>query len=75
MTRAHTPPAMPEPSPDLLRELRESEGLSQSALAQLVYLSGPSRVSDWEHSKHPIDPARWELFLIKIGRHPHFRHA
>jgi transcriptional regulator with XRE-family HTH domain len=70
MTRAPLPP-----KPEALRELREAAGLSQTALAKLVYLSGPSRISDWEHGKHPIDPARWELLLVKLGRHPSFKKA
>lgn len=57
---------LPEPTPAKLRELREAADLSQTALAHLIYLSGPSRVSDWEHGKHPIDPARWELLCIKL---------
>lgn len=61
-----------EPAPEVLRALREAAGLSQTAIAKMVHLSGPSRVSDWEHGKHPIDAARWELLLIKLGRHPGF---
>lgn len=64
-----------EPAPDVLRELREAAGLSQTALAELIHLSGPSRISDWEHGKHPIDPARWELLLVKLGQHPKFKKA
>jgi transcriptional regulator with XRE-family HTH domain len=70
MTRHHL-----HPDRDTLRELREEAGLSQTALAKMVHLSGPSRVSDWECGKHPIDPARWELLLIKLGKHHAFRPA
>jgi len=62
-----------DPKPDTLRELREAAGMSQTEIARIVHLSGPSRVSDWEHGKHPIDPARWELLLIYLGKHPKFR--
>lgn len=64
-----------DPNPDMLRELRAAAGLSQTAIAKMVHLSGPSRVSDWELGKHPIDPARWELLLIKLGKHREFRPA
>jgi transcriptional regulator with XRE-family HTH domain len=63
------------PDKEILRELREEAGLSQKALAKLIHLSGPSRVCDWELGKHPIDPARWELLLIKLGKHREFRPA
>lgn len=63
------------PDGETLRELRAEAGLSQTAIARMVHLSGPSRVSDWECGKHPIDPARWELLLIKLGKHREFRPA
>jgi transcriptional regulator with XRE-family HTH domain len=62
MTRAHSAPP-PPPHPDTLRELREAEGLSQTTLARMIHLSGPSRVSDWEHGKHPIDPRKGPFAL------------
>jgi DNA-binding transcriptional regulator YiaG len=62
-----------EPTPDNLRQLREETHLSQKAVALLIHLSAFNRVSDWERERHPIDPARWELLLIKTGRHPDFK--
>lgn len=62
-------------APDTLRELRTEAGVSQTMIAKMVHLSGPSRVSDWEKGKHPIDPARWELLLIKLGKHNDFKPA
>jgi DNA-binding transcriptional regulator YiaG len=55
-----------------LRALRREHRLSQMELAGLVHLSGAARISDWERGVHPIDPARWELLLIKLHRHTVF---
>ena len=57
-----------EMTPDNLRALRLDAGLSQAQLAQMVHLSSYVRVSDWERGRHPIDPARWHLLLILLGK-------
>lgn len=62
-----------EATPANLRTLRTEAGLSQNALAELVYLSGFARISDWERGKRPIDPARWELLLVKLDKHRAFK--
>lgn len=54
-------------TPENLRRLRELLGLSQTALARLIDMSGSTRISDWERGIHPIDTARWRLLLLKVG--------
>ena len=66
------PKQMLEMTPDNLRALRAEFGLSQGELAELVHMSGFTRISDWERGRHPINAACWELLLIKLGRHREF---
>lgn len=73
MNAVHAAP-MP-PSPENLRTLRAESGMSQTEMAKRLHLSGPSRISDWECGKYPIDPARWELLLIVLGEHPDFKRS
>jgi len=47
----------PVTSPEVLRAHRERAGLSQAAAAKLVFLG---------------HKARWELFLLLTGQHPHY---
>lgn len=49
-----------------IREARESAGLSAREAASLV---GVSTVM-WQTRSTIIPFAHWELFLLKVGRHP-----
>ncbi len=62
-----------EATPENLTMLRFVLKVSQKEVADMLHLSGASRISDWERGRHPIDPARWELLLIKLNRHPGFK--
>jgi DNA-binding XRE family transcriptional regulator len=55
-----------------VREYRLRAGLSQAAAAQLVQLRDKSRWSEYERGVETIDAARWELFLLLTGQHPHW---
>ncbi len=59
------------PTVEMIKSERRLAGLSQPAAAQLVGLGHGSRWAEFESGTRPIDGARWELFLLKIGRHPY----
>jgi len=63
------------PEPLEIRKARISAGLGQAEASELVYLGSASRWSDYERGVVPMDPARWELFLLRVGRHPQLRLA
>jgi hypothetical protein len=62
----------PVTSPEVLRAHRERAGLSQAAAAKLVFLGHKARWSEYERGVERIDAARWELFLLLTGQHPHY---
>jgi transcriptional regulator with XRE-family HTH domain len=57
------------PTSEELRAIRRAAKISQSKAASLVHLGDGRRWSDYETGKRNIDPARFELLLIKIGFH------
>lgn len=59
-------------TPELLREMREAAGLTQAQCAALVFLADAKRWGEHERGVVPIEPARFELFCIKLGRHPDY---
>lgn len=65
-----TPAGVPDKAE--IRRARVLAGLTQSESAALVGLSHGSRWTEYEAGSHPIDPARWELYLYKVGQHPKF---
>lgn len=59
------------PTPQEIREYRQSIGLSQTAAAELIYSTlrtwqgwEADEAADWNRKMHP---GLWELFLIKTG--------
>lgn len=56
--------------PETIKSERRLAGLSQTAAARHIGLAHGSRWAEFESGARPIDGARWELFLIKVGRHP-----
>lgn len=61
------------PSPEEVRAARTAAGLSQEQAAQLVHLGSRFHWSKVERGIHAMDPARWELFQIKVGIHPEYQ--
>ena len=57
------------PTPETLRAWRIELGMTQAECASLVFLADGKRWSEYERGVVPIDPARFELFAIKLGRH------
>ena len=56
-------------SPADIRAAREAAGLSQTAAAKLIGRS----LRAWqavEAGDRALDPAAWELFLLRTGQHP-----
>lgn len=64
-----------DPTPDNLRSVRMDAELTQAQAAALVHLGDSVRWSEYERGVRPIDPARWELFLIKVGLSSAYRPA
>ena len=64
-------PNLTQPTPGDVRAARLAVGLTQAAAAALVHRPDSSRWREWERSPGPlarvIDPAVWELYLIKSG--------
>jgi len=60
------------PSTRDIYKARTGAGLNQATSAAMVGLGNGSRWSEYESGHRPMDPARWELYLLKIGRHPRF---
>lgn len=65
----------PAPTPEGVAAIRERTGLTQAGAAELVYLTRLETWSEYERGVRPIEPARWELFLIKTGQHRMYRPA
>ena len=51
--------------PAVLRQLRRDAGLTQEAMAQLIYVARRT-YQDWEHGKAPCHPAFFELLELKV---------
>tara|TARA_Y100000310_G_scaffold213365_2_gene214303 strand:+ start:1159 stop:1383 length:225 start_codon:yes stop_codon:yes gene_type:complete len=52
------------PSPDEVKAAREESGLTQTEAAKLIY-KGLRTWQQWEKGDRAMDPAFYELFLIK----------
>jgi len=57
-----------KPTPVNIARVRLDAGLTQAAAAALVAVHR-TRWAEYESGRSPMDPARWELFLILCGRH------
>jgi putative transcriptional regulator len=64
----YTPGSSPAPA-DVFAA-RKAAGLTQTEAAASVYLGGYYRWSEYESGRERMDPARFELFLVKHGLHP-----
>ena len=61
------------PDPATVRAVREAAGLSQQAAAELVHMTTFQRWSEYERGIAGMHPSTWELFCIKVGRHPVYK--
>lgn len=66
---------LPEPTPELIRSMRLSAGLTQREAAAAVGLNETMRWSDYERNVHGISRQHWALFLLATGQHPQMRIA
>jgi len=60
------------PTPEQIKQARESAGLTQTQAAELIY-KGLRTWQGWESANgssghRNMDPAFWELFLLKTKR-------
>lgn len=60
-----TPPKAPTPAE--IRKARDAAALTQQAAAQKIYKTRRAW-ENWEGGVRPMDPALFELFLIKTGQ-------
>lgn len=63
------------PTPENIRAARIDAELTQAQAAALVHLGDATRWSEYERGVNPIDPARWELFIVKVGLSRAYRPA
>ena len=66
-------PALTRPTPDEIRALLKSKGVTREAAAGLVHV-GLRTMHSWlsplgSHNYRPIPLAAWELLLIKLDAH------
>lgn len=67
-----TPDWVKEPSPIDIRAARQAAKLSQSAAGRLCHRA----LRTWQDAEaglRRLDPAAWELFLLRTGQHPTHR--
>lgn len=69
MTMTQTPTA------SQVMTARQAAGLTQAQAAEMVHLGSHVRWSEYERGLVIMDSARWELFLIKVGRHELYKPA
>jgi hypothetical protein len=62
----------PAMTPATIREYRKRAGLTQAQAATLTMLAHKIRWSEYERGVATMDVARWELFLLLTGQHPHY---
>lgn len=62
--------ALPVPEPQDIRAVREEAGLTQFAAAHIAGLAGWRQWSAWESGERRPAAQAWELFLLRIGKHP-----
>ena len=58
------------PTPSLIRKVRTEAGLNQLEAARSVGCSHAARWCEYESGGVRMTVCKWELFLLKTGRHP-----
>lgn len=61
---------VPAPTSKQVGESRRLSGLTQTGMAELLGLSGQSRISEYESGKHAMPAALWSLWLLISDQHP-----
>ena len=64
---------LPAPTPDEIRAAREAAGLTQPAAAKLAGLAGWRQWSAWESGERRPAAQAWELWLLRVDKHPAYR--
>jgi transcriptional regulator with XRE-family HTH domain len=59
------------PTAEEVRELRLSLGLTQKDAADLVDRH-VNRWSEWENGVYPMPGTLWEIFLLRVDKHPQY---
>ena len=59
---------MNPPTTEQIRAARKLAGQTQKQAAQVVYRAAFQRWQEWETGTHRMDPAVFELYLIKTGQ-------
>lgn len=58
---------MNNPTPELIKQTRKEANLTQTKAAELIYKQRRGW-AQYEAGDRKMDPAYWELFLIKIAK-------
>jgi DNA-binding transcriptional regulator YiaG len=65
--------SMPPPSPEEIVRVRQEAELTQARAAEVAGVSSQVRWAEYETGVRRPHWALWELFLLRIGRHPDWR--
>jgi len=60
---------MNSPKPDQIKLLRKTLGMKQKEAAEFVHVTTRAWQL-WEAGDREMQPATWELYVIKCGMHP-----
>lgn len=60
-------------TPEALRTARLRAGHTQAEAAALVRAGSYRTWQDWESGRRPIDPVRYEWYLLVTDQHPRWR--
>jgi len=58
---------MIHPHPESVRAARRAAGMTQAEAAELVYRT-ERNWQQWEGGERAMDPALWELFILKVNK-------
>ena len=59
---------MQSPTPKEIRQARAAANHTQKKAAQVVHRAAAQRWGEWETGTHRMDPAVFELYLLKTGQ-------
>jgi len=60
--------ALPDPTPETIRAMRQRAGHTQAQAAALVHAGSYRTWQDWESGRRRMPDAALELYLIKTGQ-------
>jgi hypothetical protein len=64
---------MDTPTSDMIRAARAAAGDTQTQAIQRLHRDRRMTWDDWEAGRRVMEPALWELYLLRTGQHPTHR--